>query len=304
MAGVLALTHALGAGCITAHLDRDRLRHGAIFRARRSRIIDEPAGAVLSMFSPPLRVVWRAHDLPMGLCGGVMKTGRGWRFYLARYIRIDITWFNKPAGVRKRVRLAAKPRRSDKPEVLLTERLIEESLAESVGGRAMNIGLVAASLEQAEGPQEAKRLYTSPLFHLSADYCRRHYHRWFILSWEHRLIHPEMVLLHPKKCRRVGALRISGVGPRTSRLSADAGSGRREILHPRGGGPGGLLLPVLDAAWPVAARLRTSDSPGTSFACGTCWSLNPQAEPSFGPSLLNDRRDGHAGNIQTIVSLF
>ena len=232
---------------------------------------------------PPLRVVWRAHDLPMGLCGGVMKTGRGWRFYLARYIRIDITWFNKPAGVRKRVRLAAKPRQSDKPEALLTERLIEESLAESVGGRAMNIGLVAASLEQAEGPQEAKRLYTSPLFHLSADYCRRHYHRWFILSWEHRLIHPEMVLLRPKKCRRVGALRISGVGPRT--FSAVCGRWvwpKRNSSSTRGRTRRPSCSPCLTRPGRCAACLRTSNWPGTSFACGTCWSPNPQAQPSFG----------------------
>jgi hypothetical protein len=201
---------------------------------------------------PPLRVVWRAHDLPMGLCGGVMKTGRGWRFYLARYIRTDITWFNKPAGVRKRVRLAAKPRQSDKPEALLTERLIEESLAESVGGRAMNIGLVAASLEQAEGPQEAKRLYTSPLFHLSADYCRRHYHRWFILSWEHRLIHPEMVLLRSEEVQACGS-------PADQRRWAEdvlaclrtLGLAEEKFFIHAGANQAALLLPVLDAAWPV-----------------------------------------------------
>jgi hypothetical protein len=63
----------------------------------------------------------------------------------------------------------------------------------------MNIGLVAAGLEQVEGPLEAKRLYASLLFQLSADYCRRYYHRWFVLSWEYRSLGPEEIVLRSEE---------------------------------------------------------------------------------------------------------
>jgi len=116
----------------------------------------------------------------------------------------------------------------------------------------MNIGLVAASLEQAEGPLEAERLYASQLFQYSADYCRRHYHRWFILSWEHHLIHPETVILRseevqacptPAEQRRWADAVLGCL--RTLRLSDE-----RFFLH---ADPvqAALLLPMLDAVWPT-----------------------------------------------------
>ena len=116
----------------------------------------------------------------------------------------------------------------------------------------MNIGLVAASLEQADGPLGAKRLYTSPLFQLSADYCRRHYHRWFVLSWEHRLLGPEETVLRSEEvqaCRGPGERRRWADGV-LGRLRALGLADERYFIH-AGPDHASLLLPMLDAAWPV-----------------------------------------------------
>jgi hypothetical protein len=116
----------------------------------------------------------------------------------------------------------------------------------------MNIGLVAASMEQAEGPLEAKRLYTSQLFQYSADYCRWHYQRWFILSWEHHLIHPETVILRSEESRAcpTPAEQRHWAEEVLSCLRALGLSEERFFLH-AAPTQAALLRPMLDAVWPT-----------------------------------------------------
>jgi|ERR1043165_2730131 hypothetical protein len=59
---------------------------------------------------------------------------------------------------------------------------------------SLTVGLVACSKSKANQPMTAAALYTSPLFRKGADYCRRHYDHWFILSALHGLVAPKTVL--------------------------------------------------------------------------------------------------------------
>jgi hypothetical protein len=58
----------------------------------------------------------------------------------------------------------------------------------------LKVGLVACSKRKASGPRRACELYCSPLFRKAADYCRRHYDAWFILSALHGLVEPDRVI--------------------------------------------------------------------------------------------------------------
>src|ERR1043165_8637421 len=59
---------------------------------------------------------------------------------------------------------------------------------------SLTVGLVACSKSKANQTLPAAALYTSQLFRKAADYCRRHYDLWFILSARHGLVAPTTVL--------------------------------------------------------------------------------------------------------------
>src|SRR5262245_9344297 len=58
----------------------------------------------------------------------------------------------------------------------------------------LTVGLVACAKAKADGPRRADELYVSPLFRKAADYCRRHYDAWFVLSALHGLLEPGRVV--------------------------------------------------------------------------------------------------------------
>ncbi|WP_313912833.1 DUF6884 domain-containing protein [Tahibacter sp.] len=53
------------------------------------------------------------------------------------------------------------------------------------------VALVACVKSKGPAVAPARRLYTSPLFRASAAYAERVADRWFILSAEHELLHPD-----------------------------------------------------------------------------------------------------------------
>src|SRR5947209_4402133 len=59
---------------------------------------------------------------------------------------------------------------------------------------ALTIGLVGCAQTKAYSPGPAAQFYTSALFRKAAEYCRRQYDRWFILSARHGLVAPQQVI--------------------------------------------------------------------------------------------------------------
>jgi hypothetical protein len=97
------------------------------------------------------------------------------------------------------------------------------------------VGLVACSKSKASGPRRACELYASPLFRKAADYCRRRYDAWFVLSALHGLLEPDRVI-EPYERTLVGltkaqkrewaagvAAQIEGRGLRGARFYLHAG---------------------------------------------------------------------------------
>jgi hypothetical protein len=116
----------------------------------------------------------------------------------------------------------------------------------------MKIGLVTATITQAEGPLAAQKLYRSPLFLAAADYCVRQYQCWFILSWEHGLLLPEQVIFRSEEiqaCRGLAERRrwSEDVLHRLHDLDLSEESFflHTEPTHAE------LLLPILNAGSPV-----------------------------------------------------
>jgi len=76
--------------------------------------------------------------------------------------------------------------------------------AEEQASKKERIGLVACCKTKLRQATIAERLYSSDLFQKAASYCRRHYHRWFILSALHGLVCPSQIL-EPYEFTLVGA---------------------------------------------------------------------------------------------------
>lgn len=58
----------------------------------------------------------------------------------------------------------------------------------------MMIGLVACSKSKLDHAAPARELYTGTLFKYASQYAERECDRWYILSAEHGLVHPDTVI--------------------------------------------------------------------------------------------------------------
>ena len=76
--------------------------------------------------------------------------------------------------------------------------------ADELRVKCHKIGLVACCKTKLEKATIAEMLYCSDLFQKAAAYCRRHYHRWFILSAKYGLVCPTQVV-EPYEQTLVGA---------------------------------------------------------------------------------------------------
>jgi hypothetical protein len=56
------------------------------------------------------------------------------------------------------------------------------------------VGLVSCGRQKRAEPSRARDLYTSTLFKLAREYCERTCVRWYILSAEHGLLPPEVLV--------------------------------------------------------------------------------------------------------------
>jgi len=77
-------------------------------------------------------------------------------------------------------------------------------LAGELWARRQKIGLVACCKGKLSEKTSAERLYCSDLFQKAAAFCRRQYHRWFILSAKYGLVCPTQVI-EPYEQTLVGA---------------------------------------------------------------------------------------------------
>jgi hypothetical protein len=117
----------------------------------------------------------------------------------------------------------------------------------------LKVGLVACSKVKAAGPRRACELYVSPLFQKAADYCRRHYDAWFVLSALHGLLGPDEVV-EPYEHTLVGRPRLArqrwaaGV---VAQLERRGLSGARFYLH-AGRAYASVLEGLLDCETPLA----------------------------------------------------
>lgn len=58
----------------------------------------------------------------------------------------------------------------------------------------MKIGLVACCDTKLNYPAPAREIYQGQMFKKAARFCQENYDMWFILSAEHKLLHPDTVI--------------------------------------------------------------------------------------------------------------
>lgn len=93
------------------------------------------------------------------------------------------------------------------------------------------VGLVACSKSKAAAPVPARDLYTGTLFKRARAYCERVCGRWYILSAEHGLVHPEQVIApYEKTLKTASALEREAWGQRVLE-QLRVGLGAERVWH-------------------------------------------------------------------------